>query len=76
MIEEAEYAVTITIRLYANINFAPMERDGPITHLDAIANAIGSMPTKSWEDISSGFGGEFAEPNVDFAVSKVYQVEV
>lgn len=53
--EEADYTVTLTLRITTRIAFSPMERDSPITKSDAIENAIGLLP----QDVFDGFGGEF-----------------
>jgi len=55
MIEEVEYDVTLGIRVSIRIASAPIERDGPITRQDAIANAIGSLFTGEHDN----FGGEY-----------------
>lgn len=47
MIEEKTYLVTIT--LTAQIDFAPIERDSPITQFDAIQNALGTVDQSVWD---------------------------
>lgn len=42
MIEDKSYDVTLVLRVSTRINFAPIERDRPITKQDAIENAIWS----------------------------------
>lgn len=68
--EEADYAVTITIRLTTRVAFAPAERDRRITSVDAVANAVGQMPEEVWEQIENGFGGEYV-PEITFEVMEV-----
>lgn len=64
--EDVSFDVTITIKLKTRVSFAPMERETKITQMDAIANAVGSMPEDTWEAISTGFGGEFAAPVITY----------
>ena len=59
MIEDKQYRVTIIARLTTTIDFAPMERSGPITKWDAIENAVGSMSDEDWDNLKEGYGGEF-----------------
>ena len=59
MVEDKEYAVEIVIRLKTVITFAPLERETPITEFDAIDNAVGLTQADVWNEIRSGFGGEF-----------------
>lgn len=59
VIEEADYDVTLIIRLSTRIYFAPIERSGPITRADAIDNAWGCIPDDIVKQIEDGFGGEF-----------------
>jgi hypothetical protein len=54
--DEPEYAVTLTIRLTTTVRFARgegLDDDAEILPSDAVANAIGLLPT----DLT--FGGEF-----------------
>ena len=63
MIDEKLYEVTIVIKLTTTIDFAPREieeDEHPINQLDAISNAVGSMPAEAWDDLKDGFGGEFS----------------
>lgn len=59
IIEEKDFEVTLTFTLSTRVAFSPMERDTPITAIDAIANAVGSMPGDVFDALMDGFGGEF-----------------
>jgi hypothetical protein len=71
MIESKDFTVDITIKFGAFVGFAPMERDSSITTLDAIANAVGHMPLEVWDQINTGFGGEFSVNSITFEVKEV-----
>ena len=70
MIEDKQYRVTIIVRLTTTIDFAPIERNSPITRFDAIENAIGSMSDEDWKNLTDGYGGEF-DVATDFEVEEV-----
>ncbi len=59
--EERDMPVTLTLRLSTIISFASMERAGPITNADAIANAIGSLPV-GWLETAESEGFAIAYP--------------
>ncbi len=61
MNEDKDYAVTLTLRLSTTISFAGMEREGPLTHSDAVENAIGSLPS-GWLAAVEGEGFAVAYP--------------
>lgn len=50
-VEEAEYLVTAT--LVVCIPFSPIERETPLCEQDAVANAMGTMPDRLWEDLEA-----------------------
>lgn len=64
--ESKDYDVTITIKLRTSIEFAPIERETRLTHLDAIGNAVGSMPADVFEALMNGFGGEFSPATMSY----------
>jgi hypothetical protein len=57
--EDKDYNVKIIITLETRVSFASMNRDRKIDTLDAIDNAIGSMPLQIWDQLEDGFGGEY-----------------
>lgn len=63
MIESKTYDVNIYIILNTTVDFAPIERDGPITEEDAIENAKGYIilgPEKDFEaDLFDKYGDDF-----------------
>jgi len=64
MIEERSYLVTATLR--ARIDFAPIERETPITRADAIENAIGTMPDGFWDQLEAeGWSVDFSAESDD-----------
>jgi hypothetical protein len=59
--EERSGAVTLTLRITTRVDFAPIERDRPITNSDFIENAIGSIPTTVFAELE-GHGFDIAYP--------------
>ena len=60
-VEEADFDVTLDVRLSTRIYFAAIKRDTPLTKADAIDNAIGLLPNTLFD----GFGGEFVVAPID-----------
>ncbi len=67
--EEADYEVTLTVRLSTVVSFAPMERDKPLDGWDAAANALGSLP-EGWLDTAEDYGFDVAYP-IDAEATKI-----
>lgn len=67
--EEADYEVTLVLRISTVVRFAPIGRERPITKLDAIDNAIGSIPEAVFAELH-GEGFAIADP-IDGEASKI-----
>lgn len=68
MIEEKDYFVILTLTFSSRVSFSEMERAGPITEVDAIANFLGQIPEASLNDMRNGFNGEWTLPTFEFTV--------
>lgn len=69
MIEDKSYDVTLVLRISTVIEFAPIERDSPITKSDAIENAIWSGIAKGSYGPTIGLTIEEALEDLGFALA-------
>jgi hypothetical protein len=63
MIEEADYIVRMTFT--TTISFSPIERDTPLSKLDAVGNAQGTLPDDWFKRAEAeGWSVEFAAERI------------